>query len=332
MTLPVQGQPGRIGALSLLTVLGVLLGLAGSSEGGRTAADANLTKSFRHKTHLKLKQGKRRIKCADCHKLDASGGEFPVCKGERMPFPSHETCTRCHDKAFYEKPLAICTNCHANADITAQAPLRTDRLRAGVPRATFNHKLHIDPERRVHKSFKLKPDCISCHVFSKGGAVVEDPGHAQCCTCHTQEHVEPSMNDCAGCHARPAKQKAAVSSIEKFSHASHKQDPSDGASLACQRCHTSVGETIQVKDVTMPVMDTCVTCHDGKLSFHYGKCLNCHGKAVADKPTPASHKAATAKAARKHDDAKVQEDDQDKKKRKKKKRKKKKRKKRKKGG
>ena len=259
----------------------------------------DLSKPFDHGSHLKLlrKKGDKLMGCADCHeqKVTAANKGFPICEDARMPFPSHNKCTGCHPKAFWTRPLQICTNCHLENTFTKQPPLKPQTTANAPLRTKFDHKLHLSDSGRVKKRFKFEKDCSFCHTFSDGGKKVEFPGHAQCCDCHTKENVEPNINDCAGCHARPKWQKAPKSKIKKFSHEDHTLDPLTGASVDCERCHSAVKEATRVKDIAKPAMATCVECHQGEVAFDYTNCLKCHGDDITKMPVPESHSAALPK-------------------------------------
>jgi len=259
----------------------------------------DLTKPFDHGSHLKQirKGGDQLLSCADCHvqKVSAENKGFPICKEARMPYPTHNKCTGCHPKAFWTKPLQICTNCHTDNTFGKQPPLKPQTTASAPLRTKFDHRLHLSENGRVKKRFKFNKDCSFCHEFVGGGKRVELPGHPQCCECHTKANVEPNINDCAGCHARPKWQKAAKSQIKHFSHVDHTLDPTTGASLDCLRCHSSVTTAKKIRDISMPVMATCVECHQGEVAFDYTNCLKCHGSQIHEKPVPQSHKDARPK-------------------------------------
>jgi c(7)-type cytochrome triheme protein len=256
----------------------------------------DLAKPFQHGNHLKIlrKDGDRLMKCGDCHehKVSEQNKGFPICKKTRMPFPSHDKCTGCHPKAFWTRPLQICTNCHIQNTFTKQPPLKSQSSIDAPLRTRFDHRLHISPKGRVRKRFKYDKDCSSCHPFVAGGKRVVLPGHAQCCECHTKTNVEPIINDCGGCHSRPKWQKPPKSKIKQFSHVDHTLDPATGASLDCERCHSTVTQAKKVRDIKMPMMEACVECHQGEVAFDYTNCLKCHGKGIKEKVIPDSHKAA----------------------------------------
>lgn len=284
-----------ITALAALAA-GVTLSARGDAAPPKLPKDAaDLTKPFAHETHLAqlIKDGSRAYTCADCHTLPAAKGEtkasYPICESARMPYPNHDACIGCHPTAFFVRPLVICTNCHTEVAIThkvdlkeqtgAQAPLRTD----------FDHRLHLDPKLRVKKKFGFNKDCSFCHGFIKGGEQVSLPAHAQCCECHTKEDVEPNINDCAGCHKRPASEANPRSMVRRFSHADHKLDPTTGASLECLRCHFDVPKATKVATLRLPQMATCVECHQGEVAFSYADCLKCHDKGIEARLLPEDH-------------------------------------------
>jgi cytochrome c553 len=62
------------------------------------------------------------------------------------------------------------------------------------------------------------------------------------------------------------------------------------------RCHFQVPKADKVKDITMPIMATCVTCHAGEVAFNYTQCLKCHGPEIEKMAVPEGHKVQPAKA------------------------------------
>jgi len=263
------------------------------TSGGKVEKQIDLSKPFSHESHGKelRREGDRLLGCPDCHALSSTvaNAAYPVCTTNRMPFPSHDKCNKCHSTAFFVQPLVICANCHIDNKFSEQPPMREQTTRAAPLQPDFSHKLHMDPTQRVKKRFDFGTDCTFCHTFSNAGAKVDFPAHPQCCECHTQKDVQPNINDCAGCHKRPETEKRPKSLIEKFSHADHQLDPRNGLSLECSRCHFAVAQAEKVGTITMPIMATCVECHSGEVAFDYAQCLKCHEKSIAEKPVPPSH-------------------------------------------
>lgn len=296
-----------------LTLVCALLFTAGSglqaltpgvaAAAGEKTKKVDLNKPFDHDSHLALlrKKADRKMNCDDCHVIPKKEGEgkqaFPICESTRMPFPAHKTCTGCHPKAFFTKPLQICSNCHTDNTFQAKPPLKAQTTRAAPRRTVFSHKLHMNPKQRVNRRFEMKKDCSFCHTFAKDGSPTL-PGHAQCCDCHTKDGVEPGINDCAGCHQRPEKDPHPRSKIQHFSHDDHGTDPRSGATLECTVCHTEMAKTAKLKDIVFPKMATCVDCHAGEVAFDYAECLRCHGEAEAKAPLPPGHPKPKAKPAK----------------------------------
>ncbi len=273
---------------------------------------ADVTKPFSHDTHLsqlRTVAGKeRRYSCSDCHTLKAvkdeasktgviprsqdgeRGKAYPICASPRMPFPAHDKCIGCHASAFFKPPIVICTNCHVDVKITEKSPLKEQTSAQAPLRTEFSHLLHLDPTQRVRKKFKMEKDCSFCHRFVRGGEKVLLPEHPQCCECHTQQDVEPNINDCAGCHSRPRSEPNPASMVKKFSHAQHKTDPATNQSLGCLRCHFEVPRSQKIATLILPKMATCVECHQGELAFSYAECLKCHEKGIEARLVPPTHK------------------------------------------
>lgn len=300
-------RPGRRRSPSarLLALAGLAMalgtgGVASAQPGGKKKDSADFSKPFSHDTHLKqlTKKGDRAYTCADCHAMATLGkgdtkGDYPICESPRMPFPTHDKCITCHPTAFFVKPLRICTNCHTDIAITQKVDLKEQNTAQAPLRTVFDHQLHLNPKQRVKDRFGFSKDCSFCHEFVKGGEKVLLPQHAQCCECHTKADVEPNINDCAGCHQRPASEKNPQSMVRKFSHADHKLDPVSGKSLPCLRCHFDVPKAKTISQLQLPKMETCVECHEGEIAFSYADCLKCHDKGIETRLIPASHKAAT---------------------------------------
>ena len=297
-----NGPPyrGHLVALGMAGLGALVLGLGAP---GRSAAAppklpkdaADLTKPFAHDTHLGLliKDKSRTHTCADCHSLPegkaGNKASYPICESARMPYPNHDACIGCHPTAFFMRPLVICTNCHTDVAITRKVALKEQSGTQAPLRTVFDHRLHLDPKQRVKKRFGFNKDCTFCHGFVKGGEQVSLPAHAQCCECHTKEEVEPNINDCAGCHKRPASERNPRSMVRNFSHADHKLDPVTGASLECLRCHFEVPRATKVATLQLPVMATCVECHQGEVAFSYADCLKCHDKGIEARLLPEDH-------------------------------------------
>lgn len=268
---------------------------------GNDPQQVDLKKPFSHGSHLKelRKAGDRKLTCDDCHvqpegkttkKVNSKFKAFPICIEPRMPYPTHDKCISCHPKAFFKKPLRICTNCHVKVDFAKKADMKKQSGKQAPLQTLFSHKLHLSKKQRVRKRFKFYKDCTFCHSFKRNKKKPSFPAHAQCCDCHTKKGVEPSINDCAGCHARPKNQRRTKSKIKNFSHDDHRIDPVSNQLLECTRCHGSVMSATKVARIRMPVMDTCVTCHQGEVAFGYSQCLKCHGKGIRQQPLPQSHK------------------------------------------
>lgn len=262
---------------------------AKEASGGKKKVD--LSQPFSHENHLALLRvaGDRPLGCNDCHALDGAVADTknPICETTRMPFPTHGKCNGCHEAAFRTLPLQICTNCHTQNTISEKPPMRPQGDKV-VLHVEYSHKLHLDPNQRVAKRFKIAADCQTCHAFEDGGEKVNTPNHANCCECHTAEHVEPNINDCDGCH-KSNKPQERTSSLKFFSHADHTTDPLTGQTLDCMRCHSAVAEATNLTEVTTPVMSTCTTCHKGEVAFDYVKCLKCHEAGIEKRPLPEDH-------------------------------------------
>lgn len=140
--------------------------------------------------------------------------------------------------------------------------------------------------------------CSTCHassVTSKRAADDLMPSMQVCVDCH--QDAEPKINRCNGCHvAYPVEVSKPIETAEdwrsvrpapmpmidrdtriRFDHAGHvARHVASGASTdaSCTSCHTMSGGK-----VSMPSMQSCQTCHDGKTAD--AQCTTCHvGDAV----------------------------------------------------
>jgi hypothetical protein len=278
------------GALLAAVVLSVVQAQAAvAAEDVPSAIDTS--KRFQHTTHADAKKIGKDISCAGCHKMASLDGKCPKTE---VRFPDHDACVECHASNFYESSLTICVNCHVNAQFKADNPLKELNARTAVTpfRSEFSHAAHPG-------------DCISCHRFLKAGAEVEHPSHPNCCQCHTDKAIQPTMNQCGSCHNESRFAGRPTSKIHDFSHKNHREDPRTGMSVGCTECHVNTSLAKTLRQIPTPPMHTCVGCHDGSDpsqphptiagvkgsgAFSYTACSRCHTAAMLKKlPTPASH-------------------------------------------
>ncbi len=279
---------------ALLVAVGVAVGSSGAEAQSATKEAApqviDTSSPFSHDHHMSAARVGKAMTCNSCHEMVAETGQCPKAE---VRYPKHEACAGCHTANFYTTPLSICANCHKSASFTANNPLK-DLTRQVTPRrAEFSHKAHAGNA------------CTSCHALQKGGVSVAHPSHPNCCECHTQPDVMPSMTSCESCHAASKNAGRPPSKIHDFSHKTHNTDPRNGTSMECSQCHTNAEAAQTLRGIRGPPMSSCVSCHDGSDpgaphptipnatgsgAFHFSSCLKCHvAGSIKNVPLPADH-------------------------------------------
>ncbi len=111
--------------------------------------------------------------------------------------------------------------------------------------------------------------CEQCHTSVKDAHRshdVQDPGHAQCESCHQETHSK-SQQDCQYCHQElPARaiQERPYRGLE-FSHRLHQR-----SGITCDACHTPDRHGAQ----SLPSMSLCQDCHQETQAMN--ECRHCH--------------------------------------------------------
>lgn len=218
---------------------------------------------FRHDTmHVPLVASEP---CTSCHVLDTKTGEVTIA--------GHAACTQCHASDFGERKPEKCGACH-----NATEPWRHLRAdRAPPERTEFGAMI----DHGIHKGA-----CAGCHSLRTTTTQLRTPrGHAACVAsgCHAVTGgPAPQLAECSACHRlglaaeRLAKRIAQPWSVRlAFDHVTHGKS-SDGSTLACTSCHTSLAGP--VSDLAAPAKATCAGCHDGGLAFKLTgtTCRRCH--------------------------------------------------------
>ena len=228
--------------------------------------------------------------CADCHTVQKDGKvEAPNLGKDHMP------CAKsgCHEPEFLNRPdkQKVCGTCHDNAAPWAKPTARLMQPAKSEFFGTINHQTHL----------KLDANCQGCH----GNKLKDEKGpkeHEGCATggkCHGGT-TAPQMNDCKLCHKKDAVDKAPVSAwsvAANFKHSTHANDPRSHQQTECKSCHANVATAVDLKTVTLPVMKSCDSCHDGKSAFKTTgfDCAKCHAKTMSAPPlAPASAPAPTS--------------------------------------
>jgi Cytochrome c7 and related cytochrome c len=264
---------------------------------GDVPAAIDTLPAFSHTIHADAKKmGGKDLTCASCHQMVTATGQ---CPKQEVRYPDHDACVGCHAANFYEASLTICVNCHKTAQFKADNPLKELNARTTVTpfRSEFSHAAHVNAG-----------NCTSCHAFVKAGLQVEHPSHPNCCQCHTDAAVQPTMNNCAGCHNESRFAGRRVSKLHDFSHKNHREDPRTGMSTECTQCHVNTNGAKNLRQIPAPPMHTCVGCHDGTEpgephptlagmngsgAFSYTACNRCHSQSMLNKlaAVPADHAA-----------------------------------------
>lgn len=280
-----------LGYVATLAVLS--LGVAVLAQGSPAQPQLiDTSKPFDHDTHLKEKTVGKKLSCESCHQGMVDDGG--TCPKQEVRFPKHEACTGCHAMNFFTPPLTICTSCHTAAEFKKDNALK-DLGRQVTPRkAEFNHRLHLASGGKTQKKLGEKIDCTSCHKPKKKGQVVTHPSHPSCCACHTKADVEPKMSSCSSCHSQGRSVGRPASKIHSFLHNQNHMVDKDGSSMACTKCHVNGHEAKTLRQIQIPPMATCITCHDGEHAWHFSSCLKCHKEGTMSAPLPASHPTTPA--------------------------------------
>ncbi len=145
---------------------------------------------------------------------------------------------------------------------------------------------------------RLGATCEGCHTAAAGSTVAADnliPGEAACRGCHKIDRANPTKivpagqgaARCDACHAdlaghawmppgfasagAPAEPPRVVMPRPnlKFNHRLHA-----ARGVACAACHTAAAGQGMVTRADLPMMSSCLACHDGKQAT--ARCAACH--------------------------------------------------------
>ena len=220
---------------------------------------------FRHdRTAFALTGAHTRADCASCH---------PTRGGRQQFADVPAACGACHDDAHGGRLGADCETCHATAT--------WDRLAASFASDRFDHE--------AQTGFALVgahagADCASCHTPGARAGIAVRPlesgptfpavAHDACLSCHVDAHEgafadNPGGADCASCHGQDAFAPA------RFDAARHEAEAAfalTGAHLAvpCSACHTAPADGAPPE---FALAQTCRSCHADR---------NPHGDTFAD--------------------------------------------------
>lgn len=245
-----------------------------------------------HEYHLKQVG----IDCDACH-VSAQTGSVVFQR------PGHDQCTPCHQDDFDKNiKQQVCAQCHsgfppAGADDLLPFP-RHKNERPIV--SEFSHAMHVDPHARIDARTGFRADCSFCHQFKGDGMFASFGNHEVCAGCHSRVGMKPLLSaksttaDCRGCHQPeeienpgPATVHRALASYVvsgkyeniKFSHAEHFKYR-EAYHLDCTTCHYAVPASTNLKNLMLPKMADCVSCHDTSKNiaaqYRMSECQTCH--------------------------------------------------------
>ena len=250
------------------------------------------------------------LDCSDCH---------DSASGERMTFPTHETCSVCHDipensitdyTTFSEE--VSCQMCHTRADYTV-AP----RIQLVTSEIKFDHEVHVaaetsctecheNPDRQEFDYGDLMATCMACH---------ENADHQFAGVAQTAVSAsEFTSNDCAVCHNELTKDTIPEHRHgERIAHDSssawlklHGQESYVDAAY-CAQCHVEQEDCTTCHRLMKPANHTlawnrklhgahagwdsqsCSVCHEED------SCMKCHKETQ-----PRSHRASFASPRNNH--------------------------------
>jgi hypothetical protein len=141
---------------------------------------------------------------------------------------------------------------------------------------------------------RLGATCEGCHVSAQSSASAVDnliPAEAACRSCHKIDRAQPAKTvgkgqgaaRCDACHVDPTTRAGWMPPTPqaqpprvtlsrpnlKFNHRLHA-----GRGYACALCHTTADTQAMVTRADLPMMASCLGCHDGRQAT--GRCTACH--------------------------------------------------------
>ena len=177
-----------------------------------------------------------------------AGGALAAATGTTTPSPliyPAETIPLAFDHAQHARLGATCESCHVSA-LTSTAA--ADNL---IPREAA---------------------CRGCHKIDRdvpAKAVPKGQGAARCDACHVEGGKGWMPGEAPGGPVEPPRVALARPNL-KFNHKLHA-----ARGIACALCHASADmQQAPVTRVDLPMMATCLGCHDGKQAT--ARCAACH--------------------------------------------------------
>ena len=130
----------------------------------------------------------------------------------------------------------------------------------------FSHPLHVN-ENNI--------ECLTCHAGAPASNTSTDrlfPTMDACADCHDVE----DENGCATCHRDPENLEASPHPERPvvFAHKNHLERGAE-----CTRCHSGILAPATQDTTALPLMATCMSCHDGLTAA--SDCKLCHGDRVS---------------------------------------------------
>jgi hypothetical protein len=141
---------------------------------------------------------------------------------------------------------------------------------------TFSHARHA----------AKKIACDFCHDRALSSRRAADnllPAEEVCATCHPIDRTQPARDDahamgCRRCHpsfvaGEPLLRVVLPAPQLKFDHAAHAAQ-----GIACRRCHATVERVDLATRAQLPVMASCLECHDSRRAPQHAasRCATCH--------------------------------------------------------
>jgi hypothetical protein len=126
----------------------------------------------------------------------------------------------------------------------------------------FSHTYHLS---------EVGAECVQCHVGIDKSESSSDNNLTKmdaCYTCHDQKTTE-----CSKCHVEKGEPYSAFANPKRELIYSHKKHVAD-LKMKCETCHTGIATKVSATAGSVPPMESCMDCHDGKLANN--NCTTCH--------------------------------------------------------
>jgi predicted CXXCH cytochrome family protein len=181
--------------------------------------DAQTTRPFSHKLHLKLK-----LACTGCHAQAAASA-----RADDNLLPKKEVCMGCHKEMAIPSPPVTPV-----AHFSHALHLRLGNVAPLLARA-IDAKIYLSPQGDERARLNGTNPCTACHRGLEDSEAVTPaalPRMADCLVCHTQ--IDPP-DSCEICHARGMKLKPANHTPDFLDAHNRKSTVLDKTS--CAVCH-----------------------------------------------------------------------------------------------